>query len=546
MFSILQYQMLTKPSNIKNVDRTAFKSEEYAELWKIAIKADNAIFAKCPLRTYDQENEEITRVNTDVCLYAVSINGLLIKYLNDDLMGVVDERIYRTALEQNPLAADYVCKGFMEETETLIAIKKNGYALRYCNDAVKKDPKFLDIALETNGEIIKDFPEYLNKREYVIKALKGKTRKQIKIDKKIYGKYEHDEEIVELIVSIDGLFLDNFEHFNKNKKIVDAALKETPLALQYVDPSLVTREMVLDCIKRHGEAIHYAGKYRLELDLVKIAVQQAGLAMEWLPEYGKTAQMKESREVVLLAVQNEGLALRYSPFFSDDREIAYKAIMHNPIAVRYADKKFYTEPEFLQYALCKYPYIIGFYSSASPKVYVLPHTEDNARLAVKYFGRALEHCPEYANVLDIAKCAVLHSAETDVNVLRFCNTDTLRELAKDYEVVKKICDTKNGLSKCPSFKSENGDSHKQSTTALKYVVKEYVQKYATERELLELIEMNIRVLNYIDPLKLVKNPRLGRWHCATKFKNVKRLETYKNESVNALSTLEIQCNFPFA
>lgn len=93
-------------------------------------------------------------------------------------------------------------------------------------------------------------------------------------------------------------------------------------------------------VKKNGMSLEFCSA--ASRDIVLAAVQQNGLALKYAPD-----SLKASKEVVLAAVKKNGLALEFSgPAMAADVEVGQAAVMQNPEASRYV------EPATLVHLIC--------------------------------------------------------------------------------------------------------------------------------------------------------------------------------------------------
>lgn len=132
------------------------------------------------------------------------------------------------------------------------------------------------------------------------------------------------------------------------------------------------REQVLNAVKSNKDALKYATFF------------------------------KDDKEVVLLAVKCNGLAIQYaSPRLKNDPEVVFEAIKNNGEALKFVDQKFANSKKFMLEAMRTFPYAFmlneGLYQSIisnklfDEKTYSLRVTNSNLMNFVKdYFSKINE------------------------------------------------------------------------------------------------------------------------------------------------------------
>ncbi len=102
------------------------------------------------------------------------------------------------------------------------------------------------------------------------------------------------------------------------------------------------REVVLVAVQQDGGSLYYADEsLKKDRDLVLAAVQQRGDTLYYADE-----SLKKDREFVLAAVQKHGYALEYADeSLKKDREIVLAAVQQSGLALQYADTSFKKDRE---------------------------------------------------------------------------------------------------------------------------------------------------------------------------------------------------------
>ena len=153
----------------------------------------------------------------------------------------------------------------------MAAVKHSGYALRYADAPLKKDPEIVLAAVRQSGAAL----------TYADEDLK------------------------------------------KNRKIVLAAVNKDGYALRYADEDLKKdREIVLAAVTRNGQVLRYADALlKKDREIVLAAVNQDGYALRYADE-----DLKRDHKIVMAAVTRNGHALRYADgSLQNDPEIVLAA-----------------------------------------------------------------------------------------------------------------------------------------------------------------------------------------------------------------------------
>jgi hypothetical protein len=139
--------------------------------------------------------------------------------------------------------------------------------------------------------------------------------------------------------------------------------------MKFVPPEIQTKEMVLTVIKHTLSGLiieHFNDKLKADREVVKVAVECSGFALRYTPLFWndrdivETAVSKQGcsisaivnqplindRLLFLKAVKNNGLALQYANNeFKNDQEIVFNAYQNNVYALNYLNEQFLEHPD---------------------------------------------------------------------------------------------------------------------------------------------------------------------------------------------------------
>lgn len=167
---------------------------------------------------------------SDLVKIAVHKNGLALRYVPEDLKTL---ELVKIAVQNNGLAIEYVPENFKNNKDIIIlALQNNGSALAYVPEKFKNDINCVKIAINNIGEAIYYVPEQI--------------------------KMQLNEDDYYNIVRRYGLGLKYIPENKKNKKIIEAAIKENPYALRFVSDNLlqdINIQIVTDAIKENPELL---------------------------------------------------------------------------------------------------------------------------------------------------------------------------------------------------------------------------------------------------------------------------------------------------
>jgi serine/threonine-protein kinase TTK/MPS1 len=106
-------------------------------------------------------------------------------------------------------------------------------------------------------------------------------------------------------------------------------------------------------IMTNGVAIRYASE-DLKYKFARLAVSRHGLALQHIPEI-----IRKDREIILIAVKSDGLAMRYANYIQD-REICMTAVINNGLALPFIHCDFAESDEYIMEAIISNCYAIQY------------------------------------------------------------------------------------------------------------------------------------------------------------------------------------------
>jgi len=197
----------------------------------------------------------------------------------------------------------------------LAAVTNSGTALQFASNRLRNDEKIALAAIETNHHSFFHLSSILRiNTNFVVQAVK----KNLSVfSSNLIPEIRYDENVVLAAVTQDGRLLCSVREHRSNQKIAIAAITQNAIAFTHASRGLRdNRGFVLDALKANGLALRYV-----------------------LQEFDK--KYKNDKEVMLVAVRQNGLALRSAPKkFQGDRDVILAAVEQNPDALKYASNQF--------------------------------------------------------------------------------------------------------------------------------------------------------------------------------------------------------------
>jgi hypothetical protein len=285
-------------------------------------------------------------------LASVWRDGLALELVSRELQSC--RSIVLTAVRQNGLALEYASPEMRDdEAVVLAAIRTSSSAVHIASRRLARSPRFLLKAIRRNPEVASftfrdrcmfrelalrdpsilaldhpwsdDAVLLLDVIHYTAEALRflpalRDNRDFVRSAVELNGlallyapKFQNDYEVAALAASSDPRAIGTVSpELLANRDFMRKVVSSNGLALLYAEQS-DDRELLLLAMAKDPVALHYSLTLRSDRDFILEAVRANGLVLEHL-----SAVFRSDREVVVLAVRQCGLALRFSLIFSDD------------------------------------------------------------------------------------------------------------------------------------------------------------------------------------------------------------------------------------
>ncbi len=153
-------------------------------------------------------------------------------------------------------------------------------------------------------------------------------------------------------IKIDpAAFLKLDEEKQKDQSFILSAVKVNPRVLKYINPDFMTLEIANEAVGIDGMVLRYVSRYSTRVvpsglgqsgyvlvsqdeyrEIVMIAVEQNGRALE------HAGDLQEDKDVVIAAVRSYGPALHFAPELQNDPEVVKPAVEQNGMALQHAHK----------------------------------------------------------------------------------------------------------------------------------------------------------------------------------------------------------------
>lgn len=236
---------------------------------------------------------------------AVSINGLLLEYINPELSAF--RQIVLRAIKQNRLALAFAPLTLKQNRAfTLQALEISQYCLEHLYESLQNDKALVRIVVQKdlNGNVFKFASYELRGDKELVKALitncsprcLAHANDELRADLEIAGiamrkdittlKYfipaiQERKDLVELVKNKPSLLSSISEKVANYKEIALFAIKSNPLALQYMPNSAQTYDIALAAVQQDGTALEYVRKDLQTAELVGVAIDQNGYTLKF-------------------------------------------------------------------------------------------------------------------------------------------------------------------------------------------------------------------------------------------------------------------------
>jgi hypothetical protein len=257
-----------------------------------------------------------------------------------------------TAVQQNGAVLQYTNQAFKQEPWIVIqAVSKESKHFLHTSEGFRKNSEYIKNILELNGLILQYLNDGMkNDREMIEIAIMQNPNAIQYIPEKFRTEHPKDyEKILVMGLATNGLSLKYANDDTKNNKgMIQIAIMQNPDAIQYISEKFRTEHpdyyenILVMALEKNGLALKYVPEeiQKNNIGLVMTAVNQHGQALhEDIPEF------RDNISVVSFAVLNDGTALdAASERIKNDESTVILAIKQNPLALRFASEEIQNNP----------------------------------------------------------------------------------------------------------------------------------------------------------------------------------------------------------
>ena len=264
-----------------------------------------------------------------------------------------------------------------------------------------------------------------------------------------------------------------------DKEVVMAAVRQNGFALQYASDRLKDDiDIVASSVQKDGYALKFAS-VRLQMDesIISFAVQQNGYALQFSKKINRTSgrlNQYSSKPITLLAVQQNGLSLRYI-INKSDKEVVMTAITNNVDALAFASPELRNDKEVVLFAVEKNIHALQFASDG------MKNDKEIITIAVKKNAAdRIGDCP----IFNYASAALKNDKAFVMELLRIEGVNILRYLSdalkNDKEVVMKSLEFDGRVLEYASDELRNDKEVVMFAVQVEYHGEDYALYYASD------------------------------------------------------------------
>lgn len=230
--------------------------------------------------------------NKDLVSKILSINGLFLKYITNDLLN--DKSILLIAINNNGLSYEYIPEEYKYDSNIYnIALKKDIKSFKFLPKKIKSIEEIIYFAIKNGVDIQYINNKYLYNREYLIEGIK-KNFKNIKYvplrfqydiefnqeiieyNKEII-KYINNEKILIRLLEINNELYNYISPiFKGNNNFIEKLLDKIPYLIKYVPTKFKTnKNLVLKILQKNGLLLEFINnKLIRDDDIIITAINQ--------------------------------------------------------------------------------------------------------------------------------------------------------------------------------------------------------------------------------------------------------------------------------
>jgi uncharacterized membrane protein len=306
------------------------------------------------------------------------------------------------AVAEHGTALRFVKPEFQTPDICLEAVKQNGDALYFVENAESRTLDVLTAAVMQQGDALRHFSDAEKTPELCLSAVRNNPQAFLHIKPE-----KQTPEISLAATQQNGALLQFVE--KQSDAICLAAIKNTATAFAFIKNK--TPEFALAAVEHNGLVLQYIKQENHTDEICLTAVKQNGLALKFVEE------LKQTPEIALAAVKNDADAFDFVREANRSEEVCIETVKRQPMRLVDMPDNYYVHLA----AVKADGRVIGLTPSQPPELCIeavkqngfnLKFVQEKARLtavcleAVKDKGDALEFVPPPARTLEVCAAAI--------------------------------------------------------------------------------------------------------------------------------------------
>jgi len=261
----------------------------------------------------------------ELCMESVKYDAYSLQYVPKKCR---TPELYRAAVQTDGSVIDDVPTKYRTPELYRAAVQTLGFAI---DDVPTKyrTPELYRAAIQSGADVLKHVPDALRTYEMCKSAVQARGCQ--------YSAIPSDKKSKELLMIAirKGYGLDNIPKDLRTDEIYMAAIQADAGLLLAVPRRLRTYEMYTAAVQLDGGLLRLLLKEECTLDVCLYAVENNGMALEYVPKDG---HIKTMSAIYMAAVKNDGLALQFVPLKDLSDTIIRAAVTSNGMALQYVPR----------------------------------------------------------------------------------------------------------------------------------------------------------------------------------------------------------------
>ena len=413
----LALQYASSLQNDIDIVKTAVQQNGLALQYASSLQNDIDIVEKAVQQNglaLQYASEDILQSNINIVIDVLNKNGMVLEFLTDKFK-IANPDIVEKAVQQNGLALQYASEDILQNNINIVtdALNKNGMVLKVLPDIFKNDRYIVKIAIEQNGMVLRFVVDKFKNDLFFIKTA---VMQNSMVFRFINDEYKKNKHIIKAAINQNYMILEfiDYELINNilvlctepsDDSVILNIFKYYPSDInlyKHLPDIFKTKNFTIQVIEKNGMFLKIlSDNFKNDIDIVKRAVIQNGLALEFLP--GILNNHPDIIEIIKSAVIQNGLALKFLHDTLEDRpgiiEIIKLAVRQNGLALEFVPFKYKNNLDIITIAVEQNGMALTF-SNKTFQLFLEKYSNINKK-AIKQNGMVLEIINENFKIDDV-------------------------------------------------------------------------------------------------------------------------------------------------